>query len=152
MGHDKCLNFTILTKAVSFLSMSDINAYPYVIEPMNPLGGKHQSKFWDAYTEPVQILVSFVFGLAFSPFSLGLFYLFAYIIINELVVVTYMINTKQRYHIGWRAAIIFAGIIGFVVGRASINDDEMLRSSYTRVYEKDRTKVRLRRHSRLRKV
>lgn len=100
----------------------------------------------NSYTPPVQLLASFVIGLVLSPFSNGLIVLILYIIVNELVVITYYMNSRQRYDVVWRSGIIAAGFLGFIIGRISMDNHEIVRGSYTREFESDRTRIRLNKH------
>lgn len=71
----------------------------------------------ERYPIIIQLLVSFAFGVAFSPYSSGIFWLALSIIIYEII---YMVCSKcdSRYwYIGNRVSIIFAGFLGWIIGR-----------------------------------
>lgn len=71
----------------------------------------------EKYTPWAQIIASLTLGIFLSPWALGIFYLFIFLLLYELF---YYIYTIDSYH--WqadtRAVVILSYILGFFIGRS----------------------------------
>lgn len=68
-------------------------------------------------SDHVKIIFSFVFGILLSPFSWGIFYLVASIIIFFVIDYIFCEGKFEYNYLEHRASVIFYGILGFIIGR-----------------------------------
>nr|QBK90574.1 MAG: hypothetical protein LCPAC104_00700 [Pithovirus LCPAC104] len=73
----------------------------------------------------VSIISSFTISILLAPFSIGFFIFLISIILLEIVYAS-----SNKWRIKYRAAIIVAAILGFIIGRTVIQDEDILRGGY----------------------
>lgn len=72
------------------------------------------------YTQLVQIIVSFAFGIIFAPYSYGFIYLVIYLFLYEVI---YFIFTRGEYPYWtplFRFATVAASLLGWIIGRVIV--------------------------------
>jgi len=69
------------------------------------------------YTQLLQLITAFVIGLLFGPFAYSLIFYVSFIILYEILYLLVTKATAPWFTIQSRAAIILAGIGGWIVGR-----------------------------------
>jgi len=69
------------------------------------------------YTPLAQIIVALGFGILLSPWSYGLMIFLFYIVIQEIFYYIFTRHNKEYYNIFIRTGVIYAGILGFIIGR-----------------------------------
>lgn len=80
----------------------------------------------DKYTPMAQVIVALTWGIILSPWSSGLIFLVASIIIYEIV---YYIFTRGRfpyYNVFVRTGAMMASILGYIIGRTLSQDDILM--------------------------
>lgn len=77
-----------------------------------PLYARLKSAF---FAHEVQMIVSFIIGMLFAPWSYGIFFLLAFTVIYEILYYLYV--DKSTYIAEVRAGISLASICGWVTGR-----------------------------------
>lgn len=72
------------------------------------------------YTELVQLVVAFAFGVIFSPFSYGPLFFIIWLVLYEFAY-AYYTNTECPYwRLFFRVALIMASILGWLIGRTVV--------------------------------
>lgn len=106
----------------TFISVNQ--KWPYQVEDF-----KIPSK--DDFTPFFWLVFSFAFGIIFSPFSYGFLFLIISFIPFEMYMAYRNYKTIGPEYIFWRGAYIFATVVGFLLGRIMIVDDDLpFRSRY----------------------
>jgi hypothetical protein len=81
------------------------------------------------YTEFAQLVSAFVLGLVFSPFSFGVIYFVAFIIVYEIAYAYFSRLERPYWRLEGRIGIEAAAIAGFIIGRILVGFDDPLRDS-----------------------
>lgn len=74
-------------------------------------------------TPMTQIIMSFAWGVLLSPWSSGLFFLFIFTIIYEILYYIFTQGDPRYYNTEVRAGVICASILGYIVGRTLSGDN-----------------------------
>ena len=99
----------------------------------NPTIINRDSSQWSTVYQPhdqsvlYYCLIYFVIGLIVSPWSAGIVWLILFIVVHEIFVALYrrhdLLNYNSGYYLFDRVAMGAATILGFIVGRTIIGDD-----------------------------
>ena len=79
----------------------------------------------DNNTRMAQVIIAFVFGTLLSPWSGGIFFLFAFIIVNEIFFYLFSHSKIEEYDVFGRTGAIMASILGYIVGRTFTREDPL---------------------------
>lgn len=79
----------------------------------------------DKYTPMAQLITALVWGVLLSPWGSGLFFLFVFIIIYEILYYVFTKGNPVYYNVFVRVGVIYASIFGYIVGR-TLSGDEIL--------------------------
>jgi len=80
------------------------------------------------------VLASFLAGLLFSAVSFGIVYLIIFLIIWEIFYFGYLDVNDRKWSLDDRVLVIFAALLGFLVGRF-FHDDDDHGESFTRFHK-----------------
>ena len=88
-----------------------------------------------------QVVTSFAFGLAFSPFSKGLMFYIIFVVVWELYLFIVHATFKSRYPFLKRIIIIIIGFLGFIIGRYLTSDEKIFKMRYGPKYNFNRHEI-----------
>lgn len=78
--------------------------------------------FCNSKATPVYcIICALVWGIILSPWSRGIFWLIASIIIYEILLYIFTKGDPKYWNLQTRTGCIFASVLGFIIGRTSFN-------------------------------
>lgn len=86
----------------------------------------------EKYTPMAQVIIAFVWGVALSPWSSGIFILIWSIILYELAYYIFTHGDPHFYNLSIRPAVISASVLGYIIGR-TLSGDEILYEGVTDV-------------------
>ena len=72
------------------------------------------------YTQFMQIVVAFVAGIVFAPYSYGFIFLLIYLIAYEIVYLFFTRGCYPYWDSLFRVAVIAASIYGWIIGRTIV--------------------------------
>ena len=81
------------------------------------------------YTQLVQIVVSFVFGLILAPYGYGFIYFLIYLLAYEFVYLLATQGCNPYWGPVFRLGAVSASILGFLIGRIILGWKNPLRGS-----------------------
>jgi len=79
----------------------------------------------EKYTPMAQVLIALIWGVLLSPWASGLFFLFFFIIVYEILYYIFTRGDPKYYNVFVRVGVIYASIFGYILGR-TLSGDEIL--------------------------
>lgn len=79
----------------------------------------------EKYTPMAQLFIALVWGVLLSPWASGLFFLFFFIIVYEILFYVFTQGDPRYYNVFVRVGVIYASIFGYILGR-TLSGDEIL--------------------------
>ena len=77
----------------------------------------------EKYTPMAQMIIALVWGILLSPWASGLFFLFVFIIIYEILYYVFTRGDPRYYNVFVRVSVMCASIFGYILGRTLSGDD-----------------------------
>lgn len=71
----------------------------------------------------MQVIVSFVWGILLAPWSAGMIFLAASIILFEIFIYVFTKGNPKYYNTFVRTGVICSSVLGFIVGRTLSGDE-----------------------------
>lgn len=65
----------------------------------------------------LQIIIAFMLGVLFSPWSYGLLYFLLFLLVYEIILIYFCRTHSEKWCIDVRIGVFAASILGFVIGR-----------------------------------
>jgi hypothetical protein len=85
---------------------------------LNPLNSLCINYYCDDKCSPIyQVILSLFWGLIFAPWTYGLLFMIYFIIYQELLYYLFTRTKSKYYNIFIRTGVIYAYILGFIIGR-----------------------------------
>lgn len=92
-----------------------------------PLAGWIEWWFCNPKCTPMaQVIMSLAWGVLLSPWSSGIFFLIAFIIVYELFYYIFTRGDPLYYNVFVRTGVICASIAGFIIGRTAAGDEVLI--------------------------
>lgn len=80
------------------------------------------------FSSNVQILIAFLTGFIFSPWSLGFLYFILFLIFYELMVIYYTNCSEPYWKIEVRIGILASSMLGFLLGKLIVGANNPFKS------------------------